>query len=80
MKKLRLLVQVGFVLFSVYLGLRHQIVGGGPGGAGPIDAFCPYGAFEALPVLLIEGTFISKTAVSNLWILAALVAGCRSSR
>ena len=75
MKKLRLLVQVGFVLFSVYLGLRHQIVGGGPGGAGPIDAFCPYGAFEALPVLLIEGTFISKTAVSNLWILAALVAG-----
>ncbi len=75
MKKLRLFVQVGFVLFSAYLGLRHQIVGGGPSGAGPIDAFCPYGAFEALPVLLIEGTFISKTAVSNLWILAALVAG-----
>lgn len=75
MKKLRLLVQVGFVLFSAYLGLRHQVVGGGPGGAGPIDAFCPYGAFEALPILLIEGTFISKTAVSNLWILAALIAG-----
>lgn len=75
MKKLRLFFQVGFVLFSAYLGLRHQIVGGGPSGAGPIDAFCPYGAFEALPVLLIEGTFISKTAVSNLWILAALVAG-----
>lgn len=75
MKKLRLLVQVGFVLFSAYLGLRHQLVGGGPSGAGPIDAFCPYGAFEALPILLIEGTFISKTAVSNLWILAALVAG-----
>lgn len=75
MKWLRTISQVGFVAFSAYLGLRHQIVGGGPGGAGPIDAFCPYGAFEALPVLLLEGTFISKTSVSNLWILAALVVG-----
>ena len=75
MKWSRYIVQLGFVAFSAYLGLRHQIVGGGPGGSAPIDAFCPYGAFEALPVLLIEGTFISKTAVSNLWILGALVAG-----
>ena len=75
MKWLRYLVQAGFVAFSAYLGLRHQIVGGGPGGAGPIDAFCPYGAFEALPTLLIEGSFVSKTGVSNLWILGALVAG-----
>ena len=75
MKWLRYLVQAGFVAFSAYLGLRHQIVGGGPGGAGPIDAFCPYGAFEALPVLLLEGSFVSKTAVSNLWILGALVTG-----
>ncbi len=75
MKWLRNIVQFVFVGLSVYLGLRHQIVGGGPGGSAPIDAFCPYGAFEALPVLLIEGTFISKTAVSNLWILGALVAG-----
>lgn len=75
MKKLRLLVQVGFVLFSAYLGLRHQIVGGGPGGAGPIDAFCPFGAFEALPVLLSEGVFISKISASNLWIAASLLLG-----
>ena len=75
MKRRRTLVQVGFVAFSAYLGLRHQIVGGGPNGSGPIDAFCPYGAFEALPVLLLEGTFVSKTAISNMWLLAALVAG-----
>lgn len=75
MRWLRSLTQAGFVAFAAYLGFRHQLVGGGPGGAGPIDAFCPFGAFEALPTLLIEGTFISKTAISNLWILAALLAG-----
>lgn len=75
MSKLRYLLQAGFVVFAGYLGLRHQIVGGGPRGAGPIDAFCPFGAFEALPTLLAEGIFVSKTSVSNLWILAALVLG-----
>ena len=75
MKWLRHLSQAGFVALSAYVGLRHQLVGGGPGGAGPIDAFCPYGAFEALPTLLIEGTFVSKTALSNYWILASLVLG-----
>ena len=75
MKWLRYASQAGFIGFSAYLGLRHQIVGGGPGGAGPLDAFCPYGAFEALPTLLLEGTFVSKTAISNLWILAALGIG-----
>lgn len=75
MRWVRYGVQGSFVAFSAYLGLRHQIVGGGPGGSAPIDAFCPYGAFEALPVLLLEGTFVSKTAISNLWVLAALVIG-----
>lgn len=40
---LRRISQVSVVGLTVYLGIRHQIVGGGPQGAGPIDSYCPFG-------------------------------------
>ncbi|MCX7970570.1 MAG: 4Fe-4S binding protein [Negativicutes bacterium] len=74
MRQTRLATQILFVLGALYTGYRHQLVGGGPGGAGPLDAYCPFGALETLPTYLFFGSFLAKTAFSNFWFLLALLA------
>lgn len=73
MNRIRYTVQTVLVLLMGYIGWRHQIIGGGPQGTPPIDAYCPLGAIEALPTLISNGQFIDKIAPSNLMILASLL-------
>ena len=73
MKTVRLTFQTGFMAFAAFLGYRHQVLGGGPAGVPPIDAFCPFGALETAPLYLTTGSFLQKTAPSNFWLLGAIV-------
>lgn len=72
MSKIRLALQTGFMILAAYLGYRHQVLGGGPGGVPPIDAYCPFGGLETLPLYLTTGSFLQKTAPSNFWLLVAV--------
>lgn len=71
--KFRYGVQGFFVLLFAYIGWRHQAVGGGPAGAPPLDAFCPFGGVETLPLYLTSGQFLAKTAPANVVALAAVL-------
>lgn len=73
MNKWRWVTQIIFVTMLGFIGYRHQVIGGGPSGTAPIDAYCPLGALEALPHYLSSGELISKTALSNFWILGLVV-------
>ena len=75
MNRIRLLFLTVFIFIAAYLGYRHQVIGGGPAGVPPIDAYCPFGALETLPLYLTTGSFLQKTAPSNFWVLAAVLAG-----
>ena len=48
-------VQGAYLLFLSWVGFRHQQLGGGPGGAPPVDALCPLGGLEGLHRLLTQG-------------------------
>lgn len=65
--------QAVVVLIIGWLGYRHTLLGGGAGGSAPLDAFCPFGAIETLPNLLVNGTFLKKTALSGFVVLGAVV-------
>lgn len=65
--------QLAFVVLFVYLGLRHQVVGGGPRGAAPIDSYCVFGGVETFFTWVTSGVFLSKTAISNFILFAALL-------
>jgi polyferredoxin len=71
---LRRVVQVGFVAFAFFIGLRHLVVGGGSSGAPSLDAFCPFGAVESLWSWITTGTFLRSTNTANLVILVAVLA------
>ena len=73
MSKVRLGLQAFFMILLAYLGYRHQAVGGGPLGAPPIDAYCPFGALETLPTFLLSGSYLQKTAPSNFWLMVTLI-------
>ncbi|MBM7868260.1 4Fe-4S binding protein [Heliobacterium gestii] len=60
-----------FVGLTSYLGIRHQIVGGGPQGAAPLDTFCVFGGVETLWTYVTTGKFLAKTNMANLVLLAA---------
>ncbi|GAW28379.1 4Fe-4S binding protein [Carboxydocella sp. ULO1] len=69
----RRLILTSMVVLAAWLGLRHQLVGGGPKGAAPLDSFCPFGAVETAATLAVSGTFIEKTNWSNLILFGGLV-------
>lgn len=73
MNKIRLALLTGFIILATYLGFRHQVIGGGPTGVPPIDAYCPFGGLETLPHYLTTGSFLQKTAPSNFWLLVAVI-------
>ncbi len=76
MKKLtniRLLSQVLIVAIISYIGVRHQIVGGGPNGSAPLDSYCPFGGIETAFAYFQTGQFLDKTNVSNFVLLISVL-------
>jgi polyferredoxin len=76
MKKLNLfrrISQIIVVVFVVFAGIRHQVVGGGPQGSAPLDSYCPFGGVEALFYYFKTGQFLDKTNASNFILLAAVI-------
>lgn len=74
-QRARHLVQLGFALFIIVSSIIHSLAVE-DGATASIDALCPFGGVETLwTVLSSGGTYIPKTHVSNLILLAGLVVG-----
>ena len=71
--KIRISVQTGFLLFLTWVGIRHQMLGGGPSGAPAVDALCPFGGMESLYIFLTSGGWLRRVAPSALVLLVAVV-------
>lgn len=72
-KRLRTFVQAAFLAFLTWVGYRHQVLGGGPGGVPPVDALCPFGGMESLYSFLSSGTWLRRVAPSSLVLLAIVL-------
>lgn len=72
-KLIRRLSQITVVGLLAYIGIRHQILGGGPEGAAPLDSYCAFGGVETAFQYIKTGTFITKTNFSNFIILGAIL-------
>jgi NapH/MauN family ferredoxin-type protein len=72
--KLRYVIQFGFLAFMTWLGYRHQVLGGGPGGVPTVDALCPFGGLESLYSILASGTWLRRLAPSAMVLLVVLIA------
>jgi len=70
---LRRISQLIPVALITFVGIRHQVVGGGPNGAAPLDSYCPFGGIETMYYYLQTGQFLQKTAISNLILLGAVI-------
>lgn len=73
-KLFRRLSQIFVVGLITFIGIRHQVLGGGPEGSAPLDSYCPFGGVEAAFQFLRSGTFITKTNYSNFILLGAVIA------
>ncbi len=71
--RFRMSVQIGFLLFLTWVGMRHQMLGGGPEGAPAVDALCPFGGMESLYIFLTSGGWLRRVAPSALILLVAVV-------
>lgn len=71
--RFRITVQVVFLLFLTWVGIRHQMLGGGPEGAPAVDALCPFGGLESLRMYVTSGGWLRRTAPSSLILLIAVV-------
>lgn len=67
----RKISQIFFISLLTFVGIRHQIIGGGPKGAPPIDSYCVFGGVETLYSWIHNGQFLLKTNTSNLILLFA---------
>jgi ferredoxin len=72
---LRYAVQGSFFAFLMWIGWRHQVLGGGPQGVGSVDAYCPLGFVESLYSVFTSGDWLRRTAPSTLVLLAGIVLG-----
>jgi len=68
---LRYLSQAIFAGSVVFLSWRHLAFTTKM--AGPIDTYCPFGGFVALPKLAMTGEFVRRTSDSNIVLLVGLV-------
>ena len=66
--RLRLVVQIGFVLLAVGLGVRHHIHA-----TYSFDQSCPFGGIETAWAAASTGTLIRQTGPSNLILLGLLL-------
>jgi polyferredoxin len=69
---LRYLSLLGFTLFIAAIFYTKQLNGEGPGSASP-EAYCPLGGFETLYNLIINGSSIQHTHLSNLVLFISLI-------
>jgi len=69
----RIVSQLALVGLIAFIGIRHQITGGGPRGSAPLDSYCPFGGIETLIYYLQTGHFLQKTNFSNFVLLASVV-------
>ena len=65
-------MQVGVVLLTILLGLRHLLPGESSKG-GAFDAFCPLGGIETLWAYITTGQTLKTTNLLNFAILMAVV-------
>lgn len=65
-------MQLGFVIVTLLIGLRH-IIPSGPSESGAFDSFCPFGGIETLLPYLSEGTTLKTTSLMNFSVLLAVV-------
>ncbi|SJZ36826.1 4Fe-4S binding protein [Selenihalanaerobacter shriftii] len=65
----RRLSQIFFVSFLAVFGIKHQVIGGGPKGAPPLDSYCVFGGVETLYSWIHNGEFLLKTNMSNIILL-----------
>ncbi len=72
-KHVRLVVQLGFLAFMSWVGYRHQVLGGGPGGVPTVDTLCPFGGLESLHILLTSGEWLRRVAPSALVLFVGVV-------
>ena len=72
-QKIRLAVQLAFLIFLSWIGYRHQLLGGGPEGMPPVDALCPFGGIEGLYAYLKTGTWLRRLAPSYIVLFACVV-------
>jgi polyferredoxin len=63
--------QIFFIALIAFVGIRHQIIGGGPQGAPPLDSYCVFGGVETLYSWIHSGELLLKTNTSNLILLFA---------
>jgi NapH/MauN family ferredoxin-type protein len=66
---LRSLILLAVWAFITFVAIQHQRLGGGPSGAPPVDALCPFGGVETLYKLAAGGEFIKRTFPSSIVLL-----------
>jgi polyferredoxin len=70
----RIIILVFFLILISILATLHQVIGGGPKGAPPIDALCPFGGLEVIYKYLVSGgEFIQRTNISNFVLLVGSI-------
>ncbi len=67
-------VQGAFLVFLLWIGYQHQLLGGGPHGAPPVDALCPLGGLEGFWSWITEGVWLRRLAPSVLILLGTVLA------
>ncbi|MEN8242740.1 MAG: 4Fe-4S binding protein [Chloroflexota bacterium] len=65
-------MQIGFVVFTFLLGIRHMLPGS-PTKGGAFDAFCPFGAIETLWLYVTTGHTLKTTNLLNFSVLFAVL-------
>ncbi len=70
---LRVSILSVFLIIITIAAFRHQIIGGGPSGAPPVDALCPFGGIETIYKFIAGGEFLKRTYISNIILTAVSV-------
>ena len=72
LKIFRRYMQIGFVLLTFLIGLRHLLPGESSKG-GAFDAFCPFGGIETLWAYITTGQTLKTTNLLNFSVLLAVI-------
>jgi polyferredoxin len=70
---LRYIILTIFLIIVTVATYKHQILGGGPGGAASIHTICPFGGLETLYSYIAGGAYLQRTNISNFILLAGTV-------
>lgn len=70
---LRYVILTIFLIIVTVAAYKHQVLGGGPGGAASIHAICPFGGVETLYQYIAGGEYLKRTNVSNFILLGGTI-------